>query len=171
REEDWEKLRKELDASTKNNGAKPGNKGWWIGLLLLTMISGIGWGWKYWEQKKQDVIANATGASPSLALSGAGKLREDTLGITDKADLKSMDGSVRNGLRPLKSPQGIAQTESTQLLKQETAMMQHEVSAFSARISEPGQGKRSIIIPVGSRQPTNPHLSDFLNGGNEKAQL
>ncbi len=168
REEDWEKLRKKLDASPKNNGAKPGDKGWYIGLLILAMISGIGWGWKYWEEKQPDAVANIQSI---VASSGDGKLTEGPLGITDKEDLKSMDGPVRNGLRPLKYPQGIAQTESTPSLKEETAMMQHEVSAFSKSMSGPLPDQRSVIKAIGSRQPVEPPLPDFPNAGYEKAQL
>lgn len=53
REKDWEKLRDKLDnppPSPRANGSRRGNKGWWIGLLVLAVISGAGLGLKYWDE-------------------------------------------------------------------------------------------------------------------------
>src|SRR5690606_10208828 len=67
REEDWEKLRKKLDAAPKINGAKRGNKGWWRGLLMLALIGGIGLGWRHWGDENRhtavDPVASTTSAS------------------------------------------------------------------------------------------------------------
>ena len=69
-ETDWEKLRKKLDAPHPNhntNGSKAGNKGLWIGLLALAIISGAGLGWKYWGNESRNPEATTNPLSSALA--------------------------------------------------------------------------------------------------------
>src|SRR5690554_4939232 len=72
REEDWEKLRKKLDASPPPpgiNGSGNGGKSWWIGLsLALVIISGAGLGWKYWGDEVRDAAAKSEQLATTTAL-------------------------------------------------------------------------------------------------------
>jgi|GEM_PF-1531776 len=110
REEDWGKLREKLDVSPPPrsiNGSKQGYEGWWIGLLVLALITGAGLGWTLLRDNVQNPEAKSEQSVTARVLNSDSTTSADDFQETDKTDHLTAE-DPHGGIISISTPNPIA---------------------------------------------------------------
>jgi outer membrane protein W len=153
REEDWEKLRKKLDAAPKINGSKRGNKGWWIGLLMLALLVGIGLGWKYWGDKNQHPATPPSQSTISASSFGNAEIPEDVQKSEETEHPKAEDSTAEQVVPPtLRSNRSLSSAEDTEQADMSSTSVKWSGSASGSYHLTPAPSpvKRALVVPIES---------------------
>src|SRR5690554_1367694 len=178
REEDWGKLREKLDVSPPPhsiNGSKQGYEGWWIGLLVLALITGLGW--TFLRDNAQNPEAKSEQSVTARVLNSDSRTSADDFQETDKTDHQTAE-DPSGGIIPISIPNPIVLpiaegTKSEGLLDKRTSTTSKNAGFGSSSnkviVAEPLKPFR--IIPIKVNPYNIQHLSPDIVSDDQEDQI